>query len=361
MYVHVHVNTCIIIMCIPSGRSSMKQYMPMKPVKRGFKVWVRADAVMGYFCDLDVYVGKPTDGTTTEVGLGERVVLQLSERLRGGHYQLYCDNYFITCKLLDTLLTRDLYACGTTRPLRRGFPDTLKQVTLERGENLFCQRGNLVASVWMDKKPVNMLSTLAQADVTRTAQRKQKDGSRISVQCTDAVVLYNKYMAGVDKGDQMRQYYRVRTKCTKNYKYIFWFLFDVAVTNAYILSLFTPTSMPITHQRHKAFRLKLADQLVSNYNNRKRLGRPRSLPAHLPPELPPSHESGPPCQASRTALHLPSRREKRRCMYCSQYRTPPQRHTVVWYCKECPGTPSLCLTGNEDGSDCFRLWHQRFM
>ena len=107
------------------------------------------------------------------------------------------------------------YGCGTTQPLRRGFPETLKQVTLERGEHLFCQGGNLVASVWMDKKPVNILSTLAQADVTRTAQRKQKDGSRISVQCTDAVVLYNKYMAGVDKGDQMRQYYHVRTKCTK--------------------------------------------------------------------------------------------------------------------------------------------------
>ena len=196
----------------------MKQYMPMKPVKRGFKVWVRADAVTGYFCDLDIYVGKPTDGTTTEVGLGERVVLQLSERLRGGHYQFFYDNYFITCNLLDTLLTQDIYACGTTRPLRRGFPDTLKRVSLERGEHLFCQRGNLVASLWMDKKPVNMLSTLAQADVARTAQRKQKDGSRISVQCTDAVVLYNKYMAGVDKGDQMRQYYRVRTKCTKYYK-----------------------------------------------------------------------------------------------------------------------------------------------
>ena len=67
--------------------------------------------------------------------------------------------------------------------------------------------------------------------------------------------------------------------------------------------------MPITHQRHKAFRLKLADQLVSNYNTRKRLGCPRSLPAHLPPELPPSHESGPPCQASRTATyHLAERR-----------------------------------------------------
>lgn len=30
------------------GRSSMKQYVPKKPVKRGFKVWVRADAISGY-------------------------------------------------------------------------------------------------------------------------------------------------------------------------------------------------------------------------------------------------------------------------------------------------------------------------
>ena len=93
----------------------MKQYMPIKPIKRGFKVWVRADAVTGYFCDLEVYVGKPSDGVTMEVGLGERVVLQLSECLRGGNYQLYFDNFFSSCHLLDTLLSHGLYSCGTTR------------------------------------------------------------------------------------------------------------------------------------------------------------------------------------------------------------------------------------------------------
>ena len=108
-----------------------------------------------------------------------------------------------------------LYTCGTACTTRREFPKTLKQVRLERGEHLFCQRGNLVASVWMDKKPVTMLSTLAQADVTHTAQRRVRDGSRVSVQCPDAVVLYNWCMAGVDKGDQYRQYYRIRTKCVK--------------------------------------------------------------------------------------------------------------------------------------------------
>ena len=153
------------------------------------------------------------------------------------------------------------------------------------------------------------------------------------MQCTDAVVLYNKYMAGVDKGDQLRQYYRVRTKCMKNYKYIFWFLFDVAITNAYILSSYSPTHMPHTSQSLKAFRLQLAEQLIGNYCSRRRPGRPLCTsiqPCHPPPALPPPSVSGaPPTQATRTALHLPSSQGKKRCVYCSQYRSPRERHEVV--------------------------------
>ena len=119
----------------------------------------------------------------------------------------------------------------------------------------------------------------------------------------------------------MRQYYRVRTKCTKYYKYIFWFVFDVAVTNAFILSLFTPTTIPITKQRLKAFRLQLADRLIGNYNTRKRLGHPRSITGtpHPPPALPSPQDSGPPStQISRTALHTPSHQEKRRLCVLSK-------------------------------------------
>ena len=35
-----------------TGRSSVKQYMPMKPIKCGIKVWVLADSHNGYFCDF---------------------------------------------------------------------------------------------------------------------------------------------------------------------------------------------------------------------------------------------------------------------------------------------------------------------
>ena len=40
------------------GRSSLKQYMPQKPIKRGIKVWVLADSRNGYFSRLEIYTGK---------------------------------------------------------------------------------------------------------------------------------------------------------------------------------------------------------------------------------------------------------------------------------------------------------------
>ena len=43
------------------GRSSLKQYMPLKPVKRVIKVWVRADSHNGYFNQFQIYKGKGTN------------------------------------------------------------------------------------------------------------------------------------------------------------------------------------------------------------------------------------------------------------------------------------------------------------
>ena len=48
------------------GRSMMKQYVPIKPIKRGFKV---GSSIDGYFCDLNVYVGATGE---RECSLGER-------------------------------------------------------------------------------------------------------------------------------------------------------------------------------------------------------------------------------------------------------------------------------------------------
>jgi len=338
----------------------MKQYMPLKPTERGFKVWVRADAITGYFCDFDIYVGK-SDGDLPEVGLGERVVLQLCRPLQGGNYQIFCDNFFSTVSLFEELLQQKIYACGTTRMDRRGFPETLKSVVMEeRGQRELCQRGNLTATVWRDKKVVKMLSTMSNPLTTQSVERKQKDGSKVMVPCPDAVVVYNKFMGGVDKGDQLRHYYHIRTKCVKNYKYIFWFLLDMVITNAHIISHFSPV---ITSERSlKAFRLTLAEQLIGSYCSRKRSGRPSIMrnASHPPPPLPSPEADGPPASqrhCTSTRMHLPCHQAKKRCIYCKEYRTVSRRRETVWYCGECEGRPALCLTGRGDGSNCFELWH----
>ena len=75
----------------------MKQYVPKKSVKRGFKVWVRADAVSGYVSKIDLYTGKVPG--ERELGLGGNVVKRLTCNITGHHYIVYCDNFFTSATL----------------------------------------------------------------------------------------------------------------------------------------------------------------------------------------------------------------------------------------------------------------------
>ena len=104
------------------GRSSVKQYMPKKPIKRGIKSWVRADSHNGYICDFQIYCGKEGDSGTN---LGTRVVTSLSETLKHQYYHLYFDNFFSSVDLMETLLHDGIYACGTYRKDTRGLPPTV--------------------------------------------------------------------------------------------------------------------------------------------------------------------------------------------------------------------------------------------
>ena len=69
------------------GRSFLKQFMPLKPIKRGFKVWVRSDE-NGYVCQFQLYVGKTNDQSKKD--LGQRVILDLTRDLVAkGYHILY--------------------------------------------------------------------------------------------------------------------------------------------------------------------------------------------------------------------------------------------------------------------------------
>ena len=62
-----------VTMVVFKGRSTLKQYCPMKTVRYGYKVWARADSATGYMCDFTVCTGKDDAGRC--VDLGAKVLL----------------------------------------------------------------------------------------------------------------------------------------------------------------------------------------------------------------------------------------------------------------------------------------------
>ena len=171
------------------GRSTMKQYIPLKPTKRGIKVWALSDALNGFMTKFEVYTGKK--GGNVEKNLGYNVVMTLTRPYINTHRHVYFDNFFTSVELLLDLLKNGLYACGTTRINRKGFPEALKIFVKkgleERGANRTYQHGNLTATVWQDNKPVPVLATNSDPTLSTKVCRKKKDGSKMEVTCTQSV------------------------------------------------------------------------------------------------------------------------------------------------------------------------------
>ena len=72
-----------------------KQYMPLRPIKSGIKVWILADAHNGYLSNISVYCGK--DSKYGEKGLAANVVKQLTGHIKEKNHVVFFDNFFYTC------------------------------------------------------------------------------------------------------------------------------------------------------------------------------------------------------------------------------------------------------------------------
>ena len=70
--------------------------------------------------------------------------------------------------------------------------------THNRGDSLTVQKGNVCASSWMDRKVVTVMSTTTQPELG-TVQRRQRDGTRITVTCPLSIMDYNQFMTGVTR------------------------------------------------------------------------------------------------------------------------------------------------------------------
>ena len=185
----------------------MKQYLPMKPVKRGFKIWYGRTVTMDTSVSSNATRAARVRGL--KLDLGGSVVTRLTWGLVGKAYHIFIDNFFSSVALCNQLLLDNIYCTGTLRPNRRNFPPDLKDAAkrglARRGDLKMRQDGNVCVCVWQDTRPVTFMSSGHNPTYTKDAARKRRDGSIVHVNCPLSIIDYNKYMGGLDLGDQYRK------------------------------------------------------------------------------------------------------------------------------------------------------------
>ena len=147
------------------------------------------------------------------------------------------------------------------------------QQKLRPGQRVVSQKQNIVFTKWHDKREVSLISTnLNPLDADVVTQRHDKQ-----IQKPPVVVLYNSNMGGVDLADQMHKYYTIGRSSCKWYKYLFWFLIDLSICNAFILCNFFRQGQGKGKLKQAAFRTNLAMRFVDGFCSRTSTAKRRKI------------------------------------------------------------------------------------
>ncbi len=86
--------------------------MAMKPVRRGIKMWGRADSKNSYLSEFDIYTGRLK--SDVKQGLRYSVVTRLFQPKKGDWYAKFYNNLFTSLKLVRDLYTDyNILSCKT--------------------------------------------------------------------------------------------------------------------------------------------------------------------------------------------------------------------------------------------------------
>ena len=106
------------------GRLNIKQYIKIKPVKWGIKLFTLAESITGYVLDLLPYTGRRADTIYSKT---TQTVLDVSRHyLHLGHH-IFFDNYYMSVELIRVLFEKKSLCCGTVNANRVGLPGDMKK------------------------------------------------------------------------------------------------------------------------------------------------------------------------------------------------------------------------------------------
>ena len=224
--------------------------------------------------------------------------------------------------LVEQLAEDKIFVAGTIKERAVGFPDSLKGLTLSKGDYASERVGDTCYYAFEERKRVCLGSNVFPERMDSDVVRVQIDGS-LQLQAIPPVLpAYNKYMGGVDRLSQVRKSYGFDKKSRHYWVRAFFQFFDYAINNTYLLYKHNCRLHDMTPKDLLDFRIDLMKLLIRPGKHRYRTVVPRS----------PSSCGSASCSLCRVG-EVGLRRGK--CQHCMDAEIHPPHHTTFAcsYCK----------------------------
>ncbi|XP_065354215.1 piggyBac transposable element-derived protein 2-like [Calliphora vicina] len=346
-------------MCSTKARNHLKRYIPNKPHKWGYKIYVLCGS-SGFAYKIEPETGKENviESNEPDLGASSNVVMRLARIIpRKQNFQLYFDNYFTSLPLLAYLAKEGIFSVGTIRRNRIQnckLPPEKEMIKNNRGSSVefVCSvEGIEIATVsWKDNKIVNLASTFIGEIPKRPVKRYDKAQKKyIEIERPSIVGQYNAHMGGVDLIDAIMGRYKIQLRSKRWQVRLFYHFLDLVMANSWLLY----KKNSAANKTHKLlssaeFRLQIAETLLK-LDTKSKIKRTRSIE----PDLQAKKSKGPAQHAPPQAVrldqvgHWPVWAEKRiRC------KMPNCQGVSQTLCEKCG--VALCYNKN---NNCFRAFH----
>ncbi|XP_058124174.1 piggyBac transposable element-derived protein 4 isoform X1 [Anopheles coustani] len=212
---------------VPStGNLRFRKHNPAKTTRYGVLLRMLSESETGYILNMEVYAGsgKPSIESITSV----------IQPYFGRWHHVYQDNYYNSVAMANMLYENQTLVCGIIRA-NRGIPTVIKDksTALQRGEIAYVRNGPIMVLAWKNKRLINMISTVHDASMKPTRNKKRVFSSAASK--PTCVLDHSKYLAGDDRTGRYLANCHVFRKTGKWYKKMTFFLINCALFNAFVL------------------------------------------------------------------------------------------------------------------------------
>ncbi|XP_066971798.1 piggyBac transposable element-derived protein 4-like [Macrobrachium rosenbergii] len=296
----------------------------------------------GYSWNFEVYYGKDTsfslpDPVAANLSISEIIVVHLMKNLLDKGRHVVTDNWYTSYRLGNYLLTRDTTLTGVVRA-GRGPPKKLVNEKLSRHQSTFARRGNTLVVKYMDKKEVNVLTTLYTAGMVEKCKTYFGDKT-VFYNKPLHIEKYNSLMGSIDMADQLLEPYAFGKKSLAWFKKLgIHFIFRILL-NSYLAY----KNQKCYKKDFMAFILEVSKGLVFRHSpsGRAMLEAEEEAKSQKPTKMP-----------NMDVIHSWVRfqpKKQKKCRICT--RDFKKRKDTTYHCPGCPGEPGLC------SKEHFIAWH----